>query len=127
MAHRKDWKEKSINPYDYYQTFVDGNQEFAHELLYLKDGRLLGVALIDILPQAISAVYCYYDPEERQRGLGVFSVLQHIEIARTRGIPWMYMGYWVEGNASMRYKASYQPHEILAGRPEFSEEPDWRP
>lgn len=126
MAERKGWQEKSIDPFDYYQTFVDGNHEFAHELLYLEGERLLGVALIDLLPQAVSAVYCYYEPEERHRGLGVFSVLQHIELARKRGIPYVYLGYLVDGNRSMRYKARYRPHEILAGRPPFQAEAEWR-
>jgi len=91
----------------------------------LKDGRLLGVALIDILPESISAVYCYYDPDLRQRGLGVFSVLQQLLLAKARGIGNLYLGYWVEGNQSMHYKARYRPHEILAGRPELDEAPRW--
>jgi arginine-tRNA-protein transferase len=127
MALRKGWSEKIGDAFDYYQTFVDGHQEFAYEMLYSKGERLLGVALVDMLPEALSAVYCYYDPDERHRGLGVFSVLQHVELARRQGIPHVYLGFWVEGNPSMRYKARYQPHEILAGRPDLFQEPDWRP
>lgn len=133
MAVRKRWSEKSIAPIDYYRTFVDGGQEFGHEILYVAGDYLLGVALVDILPAdragrgAISAVYCYYEPTERRRGLGVFSVLQHLELARSRGIPHVYLGFWVAGNPSMRYKAAYHPHEILRGRPELDDEPVWEP
>ncbi len=128
MAGRKDWREKAITPLDYYHTFVAGRGDFGHELLYFAGDRLLGVALVDILSgAAVSAVYCYYEPDERRRGIGVFSVLQHLELARSRSIPLVYLGYWVEGNASMRYKARYRPHEILRGRPGFDEAPVWAP
>ena len=40
---------------------------------------------------------------ERRRGLGVFSVLQHLELARARGIPHLYLGYWIADNPSMSY------------------------
>ncbi len=132
MEERRGWGEKSITPIDYVRTFVDGRQGFGHEMLYVAGDRLLGVALVDILPPvsprisaAISAVYCYYEPQERRRGLGVFSLLQHLELARERRIPHVYLGYWVEGNASMRYKADYRPHEILRGRPDFEQAPEW--
>ena len=125
MAERKGWKEKSISPFDYYQTFVEGHQEFAHEILFFLDERLVAVGLVDILPNALSAVYCYYEPEERKRSLGVFSVLQEIHLAQERDLDHVYLGYLVEGNASMRYKARYHPHEILAGRPRSDEEPGW--
>lgn len=132
MEQRKGWREKAITPIDYVRTFVDGRQGFGHEILYVADDRLLGVALVDILAPdpprisgAISAVYCYYEPRERRRGLGIFSVLQHLELARARGIRHVYLGFWVEGNASMRYKAAYRPHEILRGRPAAGETPEW--
>ncbi len=125
MAQRKGWREKAISPSDYFQTFVEGHGGFGRELLYVAGQRLLGVALLDILPRAISAVYCFYEPEERRRSLGVFSVLQHVELARSRGIPHVYLGYRVEGNPSMLYKARYRPHEILAGRPALDESPAW--
>lgn len=125
MAVRRDWREKAIAPLDYYRNFVEGRQDFGHELLYLEHNRLLGVALIDILPSAVSAVYCYYEPTERHRGIGVFSILRHVELARSRGIPHVYLGYWIESHPSMLYKARYRPNEILRGRPELDETPAW--
>jgi arginine-tRNA-protein transferase len=125
MASRKGWGEKAVDPLEYYQSFVEGRQGFGHEMLYVLGDRLLGVALVDVLPAALSAVYCYYDPAERRRGLGVFSVLQHIDLARRRGIPHVYLGYWVRGNPSMRYKSRYRPHAVLHDRPSFDEAPEW--
>jgi arginine-tRNA-protein transferase len=85
------------------------------------------VALVDILPRAVSAVYAFYEPAQRRRALGVYSILCQIELARSRGIPDVYLGYRVTGNESMRYKAKYRPHELLVGRPEFNDQPDWLP
>ncbi|MCP3956907.1 MAG: arginyltransferase [bacterium] len=127
MSKRKGWSEKTIDPSDYHQTFVQGREDFGHELLILDGDKLLAVTLVDLLPRAVSAVYCFYEPEERPRALGVFSVLRQIELARDRGADRVYLGYWVADNESMRYKAGYHPHEILAGRPEHGEEAAWRP
>ncbi len=125
MADRKGWSEKSITLLSYYRTFVEGRHEFGHEMLFFDDDRPVAVALVDVLPQAVSAVYCYYEPESRARALGVYSVLRQIELARDRGVPYLYLGYWIEGNASMRYKSRYRPHEILEGRPGQGEEATW--
>lgn len=125
MAARRGWTEKGIEPLQYYQTFVAGRESFGFELAYLEKGKLVALALVDLLPAAISAVYCYYDPRCRNRSLGTFSILQHVALAKKRGVSRVYLGYWVAGNASMRYKANYLPHEILEGRPGLDEEPVW--
>ena len=127
MTERRGWEEKFLDAEGYHSTFVAGGEPFAHEMLYFQEERLLGVALVDILPSSLSAVYCYYDPDERHRGIGVVSVLAQVELARRQGIPHVYLGYWIEGNRSMAYKSRYQPHEILAGRPPLEEVPEWRP
>ncbi len=126
MADRKDWSEKSITLLGYYRTFVEGWQDFGHELLYFDGDRPVAIALVDLLPRAISAVYCYYEPELRARSLGVYSVLRQIELARERGMPYLYLGFLVDGNRSMRYKANYRPHEILEGRPGLDQDAVWR-
>lgn len=125
MAGRKGWTLRQSDPIDYLLTFVEGHRTFGHEMLFFVERRLVLVTLVDILPRAISAVYTYYDPDERQRSLGVYSILRQIELARSRQVPYLYLGYRVEGNASMRYKARYRPHQLLEGRPEFNEQPVW--
>ncbi len=125
MAERRGWSEKSITLLSYYRTFVEGRNDFGHEMLFFDGDRPVAVALVDLLPRAISAVYCFYEPELRSRSLGVYSVLRQIELARDRGVPHLYLGYLIEGNQSMRYKSRYRPHEILEGRPGLDEEPIW--
>lgn len=83
------------------------------ELQFRKDGRLLAVCIADLEPAALSAVYCFYEPREARRALGVFNVLRLIEECQRRGLPHLYLGYHVADAPSMTYKADYVPCELL--------------
>jgi arginine-tRNA-protein transferase len=83
------------------------------EIGYFVRERLVAVGIADAEPAALSAVYCYFEPTLHGRGLGVFNVLTLIEECRRRGLPHLYLGYYVRGCAAMDYKAGYRPCEIL--------------
>lgn len=74
---------------------------------------LLGVALCDRLSDGISMVYSFYEPEQAERSLGTHIILDHIEYARRLGLPYVYLGYWIEGSRKMRYKTRFRPQEHL--------------
>jgi arginine-tRNA-protein transferase len=75
-------------------------------------GRLLGVAVTDLLPNGLSAVYTFFDPAEgTRRGLGNYAVLWQIDEARRRGLPYLYLGYWIAECEKMRYKSQFQGAE----------------
>jgi len=74
---------------------------------------LIGVSLLDVTPQSLSAVYHCFDPDVRERRIGVFSVLAEIEHAGQLGLPYYYLGYWIENAPTMHYKANYRPNEVL--------------
>ncbi len=76
-------------------------------------GPLMGVALTDLLADGLSMVYSFYDPEAETRGLGTFMILDHIRRARKRGLPYVYLGYWVDGARKMDYKRRFRPQEHL--------------
>lgn len=76
-------------------------------------GRLVAVAVIDRIPDGLSAVYTFFDPDLAARSLGVFAVLCQIERARELNLPYLYMGYWIGDCRKMRYKADYRPLELL--------------
>ena len=76
--------------------------------------RLLGVAVTDVTHAGLSAVYCFYDPDEAKRSLGVFAILCQIEAARAAGLTHLYLGFWLDGHAKMHYKSSYSGLELLS-------------
>ena len=76
-------------------------------------GRLLGVGLTDVLSDGLSMVYSFFDPEEGDRSLGTLMILDHIERARRLGLPYVYLGYWVDGSRKMDYKSRFLPQERL--------------
>ena len=75
--------------------------------------RLLGVAVTDVTRASLSAVYCFYDPSEAKRSLGVFAILSQIEWARAAGLSYLYLGFWLERHKKMHYKSNYSGFELL--------------
>jgi arginine-tRNA-protein transferase len=76
-------------------------------------GVLVGCALTDVLRDGLSMVYSFFHPGEDSRSLGTHMILDHIEAAKARGLPNVYLGYWVEGSEKMNYKARFSPLEAL--------------
>lgn len=127
MHLRRGWEEQSVTPRNYYASFVHGYNDFGFEMLYFDGDRLIGIDLIDILPTGISSIYFYYDPEYADRSLGKYSLLRQIAMAKERGLPWIYLGYYVQGCQSLEYKRGYSPLWQLQGRPGEDESPVWLP
>lgn len=77
-------------------------------------GRLVGACLTDRQGDGLSMIYSFYDPEHGDRaGLGNYIILDHIRRAAGNGLPFVYLGYWVEGAERMQYKVRYRPLERL--------------
>ncbi|HRY06832.1 MAG TPA: arginyltransferase [Hyphomicrobiaceae bacterium] len=74
---------------------------------------LRAVALCDRLSDGISMVYSFYEPELENASLGTYMILEHIEYARSLGLPYLYLGYWIAGSRKMTYKTRFQPQEHL--------------
>lgn len=75
--------------------------------------RLLGVAVVDVLPDGLSAVYTFYDPNLPRRGLGVYAILWQLAEARRLGLSWLYLGYWIRESPKMAYKTNFRPIEVI--------------
>lgn len=78
--------------------------------------QLLGVAVTDLTEDGLSAVYTFYAPEQRRRGLGTFAIMQQLEWARRDNRRYLYLGYWIAGHDKMDYKRRFQPLEGFDGR-----------
>ncbi|MBX7457985.1 arginyltransferase [Qipengyuania sp. 1NDH17] len=78
-------------------------------------GKLVGACLTDVQGDGLSMIYSFYDPEiEDRAGLGNYIILDHIRRAADSGLPYVYLGYWVEGSDRMQYKVRYRPLERLS-------------
>ncbi len=125
-AKKSGWKYYEIDLQTYYEEFVVGAHDFGKEVLYVVDDKVVGVDLIDILDDGISSIYFFYDPDYEKLSLGIFSLMMQISLAKQMGLPWIYLGYWVDGCASFAYKKRFNPHEMLEGFPPLDKEPQWR-
>ncbi len=74
--------------------------------------KLVGIAVTDIMDDAFSAVYTFYDPTQSHRSPGRFAILYQIEQARIKGLKWLYLGYWIKQCNKMNYKSEYRPHQV---------------
>ena len=96
----------------YWEFLVDTCCETL-ELQYRIGGRLVAVALADRGREGLSAVYCFFDPQFGRYSPGTFSILAQIDLCRQWGIEYLYLGFYVEQNRHMAYKARFRPHQQL--------------
>lgn len=125
MHDHRSWGMQQTELSSYRDEFLSGAAEHGRQWMYFDQDRLIGVAIMDEVPGAISLVYCYYDPDWRANSPGTYSILNQLLYAKRRGFDYAYLGYWIEDCQSMRYKARFGPHEILTRYPEDGETPEW--
>ena len=89
---------------EYREPTVDGRR-----------GKLIGACLTDRQADGLSMIYSFFaaDEEDQRPGLGNFIIMDHIARARSAGLAYVYLGYWVQGSTRMAYKTRYRPIEVL--------------
>jgi arginine-tRNA-protein transferase len=128
-AHREEargWSEAHLDERSYRIQFSMPHPA-AREIAYVdpSTGRLVGLALSDLTPRSMSALYFFYDPAWSKRSIGTANVVSQVAIARRFGRQHLYLGYRVDACPSLAYKATFRPQERLVGWPELDEEPVW--
>lgn len=90
------------------------------------DGRLVGATLTDLMPDGLSMVYSFFDPELNHLSLGTWMIIDHIRRTVENKLPHVYLGYWIQESRKMAYKARFRPLERLGpdGWFEFEPEPN---
>jgi arginine-tRNA-protein transferase len=127
QAYAKGWPLHPAKDAETYAESFVYHPFPVEEWCYYLGRRLVGVGYVDSLPASrdaptengrptagLSAIYFFYDPAERQRGLGTWHILRLIEEAVRRGLPYVYLGYYVAGCDSMEYKKRFAPNQTRA-------------
>ena len=109
-----EWHGKAEVSEGDFKAFLVESPVATVEFLYRDgEGRLVAAGVCDVCRASLSSVYFYFDPDSTKRSLGTYGAMAEIAWARERGIPYYYLGYWVEGSAAMAYKSRFGPHELL--------------
>lgn len=82
---------------------------------YTENDTLIGVSLTDVLSDGLSMVYSFFSPDYERNSLGTYLILDHINIAKEAGLPYVYLGYWVPGSQKMGYKSNFSGLEVFSG------------
>jgi arginine-tRNA-protein transferase len=126
-AQREDargWNIDTLDEEQYAMQFCFPHP-CARELAYFQEDRLVAVGIVDETPTALSSVYFYFHPDVARLSLGTASVMFELDLARDRGRQHLYMGYRVKDCASLLYKGTFGPHQLLLGRPDLNTVPQW--
>ena len=107
--------EAALTLEHYYEAFVSSPVETLEIAWRTAQGELVGVGLVDVLPQGFSSVYFYWEPECAQAQLGTLSILQEIEMTQQQGKELYYMGFLVKSCGKMAYKSKFLGAEIWGG------------
>ncbi len=96
-----------------YRDFLVSTCCDSFELRYWREKSLLGIAIVDRGARSLSAVYCCYDPAFDHYSIGTYSILKQLELCRSWGLRYLYLGLYIRQSESMAYKAKFTPHERL--------------
>eukprot|EP00058_Branchiostoma_floridae_P013548 XP_002599036.1 hypothetical protein BRAFLDRAFT_104268 [Branchiostoma floridae] len=93
-----------------------GNGSFHQQ--YWLDGKLIAVGVLDVLPNCVSSVYLYYDPDYYYLSLGTYSALREIALTRqlhetAPRLEFYYMGFYIHTCPKMKYKGNYDPSFLV--------------
>ena len=101
--------------------------EYREPPVHGRRGKLVGACLTDQQADGLSMIYSFFEPDsDERRGLGTYIILDHILRAGRAGLPYVYLGYWVDSSPRMAYKAKFRPLERLGPDGWRKFEPDQR-
>lgn len=111
--HKKRFDKHIPETYDIYVKSFFYSFPF-NRILCVRDGdRPVSVTHLDVTPNAMSAIYCYFDGAYNRFSPGKFAVYKEIEMAKEMGIQWLYLGYHIPQNRHTLYKIDFKPNQFL--------------
>lgn len=96
-----------------YRRFLLASNVSSQLIEFRDGGTLRMVSVIDILPDGLSSVYTFYDPDLPQAGFGTYNILWQAALCRSLELPYLYLGYWIANSAKMSYKINFRPLQGL--------------
>ena len=96
-----------------YDSFLNCHWDASTYMTFRLNGKLIAVAVTDLLQDAMSAIYTFYDPTVASRSLGTFCILSQIKHTQQQNWPYLYLGYWIKQSPKMDYKTKFRPLEVL--------------
>ena len=101
----------------------DSREQYAHFLLqsnvatrlveFREGEKLRMVSIVDELADGLSSVYTFFDPLVEKASFGTWNILWQVHEAQRRGLPYVYLGYWIGQSRKMAYKSEFRPIEGL--------------
>jgi len=95
-----------------YESFLSNKWGCTNYFRFYDQGKLIAIAVVDVLQDGLSAIYTFFDPAASSRSLGGFAILWQIEKAKEMGLEHVYLGYWIRECQKMSYKSEYRPLEL---------------
>ena len=78
-----------------------------------KYNNLVGVVILDIDKNNLSAVYSFFNPKFNKFGLGNYMIIQCLLFGKDNQYDYLYLGYYIEEISSMSYKSRFKPGQIF--------------
>lgn len=98
---------------DQYCNFLLQSNVDSRLITFHENDQLRMISIIDQLPDGLSSVYTFFDPDVPNASFGTFNILWQIMQCQMRKLPYLYLGYWIGENRKMSYKANFQPLQSL--------------
>jgi arginyl-tRNA--protein-N-Asp/Glu arginylyltransferase len=99
-----------------YRQFLTSSCCPTLEFAYYSGDELVAVAIADCGREALSAVYCFYNPHFQAVSLGTYSVLRQADHCRQTVRRYLYLGFYIAESLRMAYKAKFHPNQrLIAG------------
>ena len=113
LNNRHDDGQMADMDFDSYTAMINSSPIETRLLEYRYMGDVIGVMMIDLQDDGLSAVYSFFDPDASERSLGTYMVLDCAALAHEMKLDYVYLGYYVEDSRKMNYKSRFAPSEHL--------------
>ena len=115
LGHRHEDGQMSSMSFDEFSAMILNSPIDTLLTEYVdSEDRLMGCILVDRQRDGLSAVYSFFRPEEKKRSLGSFMIVDLINRCNEIGLPYVYLGYYIEQSRKMSYKARFKPYQIFS-------------